>query len=566
MAPVFGQKTYGVWTQASEGAADFETRMLAKQDTLGLLVSSADNGGVNSASAQLVADSATAVAQGVGLTLKPGTYHLTTSVTFACGVVIPAGVIFLRDAGVTLTFNGWVFASRSNHFTGTGNVTFGPGAIAIAYAEWYGFGATATDTANGGAIDAAILSNAPEVLLPSGSYSYSGNGISIDRAIRFGGTGSCGGDGNATGNPGAATTKLTYTGTGVGLTLVGSGTEGKENLHVHDLSLWGTASAAGGVQLGSSVLVTKGSCKNLHIRGFTKVGAWGYRYAKVLSWVSQNVYCQANYDGFANLSGDVATTIYEANCMSRSNVRFGRYIAGFFETGQFDRPLAEGNGDAAWCFEGNGIHDVDIDNNHSEANNGTSGTAPLQIGLNANSGGTGVSSTIRFWGGGFYDAVAGRTVDSDYASAVAFHDVSWTSTVAGAWRATAHTKDCSYNHQSATIYEGMVAGNTPDGVAVLAQGSHGFERFTLAGAGATKSVGFAGTVLLTDLTNDRVALVRFAVNRHVAQILNDVDAFCHVGSGNAGTVNLDYSSGFFIQNSTAGSIDFMAEVISNRHL
>lgn len=79
---------------------------------------------------------------------------------------------------------------------------------------------------NATGIQNAINSGQPIITLPAGDISFS-TGLVIDRALRLDGAGSCGGDNNASGQPGVSTTRLLYSGTGDAIRIVGSGTEGK---------------------------------------------------------------------------------------------------------------------------------------------------------------------------------------------------------------------------------------------------------------------------------------------------------------------------------------------------
>lgn len=119
------------------------------------------------------------------------------------------------------------------------------------------------------ALQAAIDSGAPVVTLPAG-YIYFDQPLVVDRAIRIDGAGSCEGGvvGASSGQPGAATTQLVYRGSGAAVSVVGSGADGVENVHLSNFSLWGSEKATCGLHVGTGVNVSKSSFKNIHICAF----------------------------------------------------------------------------------------------------------------------------------------------------------------------------------------------------------------------------------------------------------------------------------------------------------
>mgnify|MGYP001574107842 CR=1 FL=1 len=173
--------------------------------------------------------------------------------------------------------------------------------------------------------------NVGAVFLPGGDWTYS-TGITIDREIKFyGAVGPGGGtiaeraSGGAAGSPGNSTTRLIYTGTtGAAITIVGTGTEGLESVHLSDFSLWGNVTCDGGIKIGSGTSLRYCSFKNVHVRGFTNAGTdlgYGFYIGNIIDSYFENCFAQANNNGF-NFRG-VSTTLNFMKCTSRTNLGFG---------------------------------------------------------------------------------------------------------------------------------------------------------------------------------------------------------------------------------------------------
>ncbi len=315
------------------------------------------------------------------------------------------------------------------------------------HAEWWGLSEAGTDALNSIALQASV-DNASSCAWPAGTYAYD-VGLVIDTAGKWGGLSSCGAAGNSGGEPDVNTTRIIYTGTGRGIDVVGSGTEGKENIHLHDFSLWDGSGflASAGLYLGSGVLVTKSSFKNIHLKNFQKVGAFGLEIGKCLESIFENVYAQDCYDGIGSLNGTM-TTLNFTSCWSRTNLRYGWSFNSAVGNGSsFYNCLAEGNGDAGLVLDG--VRSMDFINWYSEANNLTSFTTPIIIGNST------LANNIRFFGGTIDDAVGGTSVRLDNAERVVFYDMSLTTFNNGFMTASANTLQCAFYTTSGA---GLVAG------------------------------------------------------------------------------------------------------------
>jgi hypothetical protein len=407
-------------------------------------------------------------------------------------------------------------------------------------------------TDNATFIQNAINSGAGVVTLLPGTYNF-GTGLTIDRCMTFAGASSCGaGGGGGGGQPGAATTQLVYTNAaGVAITLVGSGVEGKENIHLRDFSLWGNATCDGGILVGSTTVVSKSSLKNVHVRGFTKVGGYGVRFGKVIETLFENVYTQDNYDGFVSLSADFCTTLRVVNCHSRSNVRYGTNLSSSQVYGcAFLGLLGEGNGDAGLYLGGAGVVGNEFYSYYSEANNGATGTAPVVIGV----GGTGAPSNINFFGGLLSDAVGGLSIDIDKGKAIQFDGMQLTNYATGFMRVTANTSGVVFRTLQTTVYSNNITGYAVGRAIVEVPLNAEHITVSLASNAAVGLAIAAGVFVITDTTNNKVALYNFAGARNLTQELLDPDNAYSITPGNASTINLYYSSGYAIENKTAGTI------------
>jgi len=313
-----------------------------------------------------------------------GTVFIDAPTTLSANLVAPRNVALICYTGnlinhgaYNLQINGPFKADELQVFSGTGSVTFGTRFVHYASPMWWGMDESATDAVNGAALNAAVNAMTPGVLMPNGgatAFNYN-QSIVIDRAIKFKGMGSCGTSGTAT----TSTTWLHYTGTGIAVDLVGSGAEGKENIHLADFMLTGTESAAAGIKLGTGTFVTKGSCKNIKAGGFTKVGARGWDINHCIGYSFENIYGHGNYDGIGFEGAN--TTLTFNNAQMRSNARKGWYFKNANVVTLLNC-LSESNYDEAFCFDGSTVQDVtsiSLINCDSENNQRTSGAAPIAI-------------------------------------------------------------------------------------------------------------------------------------------------------------------------------------------
>lgn len=240
-------------------------------------------------------------------------------------------------------------------------------------ADW-GFSTSASAATNATALQAAIDSGAAIVRGGSGLYSYS-TGLTIDRAIRIDFAGAA----EANGVAGTGSTELAYTGTGIGIDIIGSGANGKENIHLSNFILTGTVAATGGIYAGSGINVTRSSLKNIEIKGFTITNGYGLRFGNFLESVVENVNTRANYDGVIQVTGKSTTTLEVKSCYSGSNTRYGLYLTGTFFGSSFYNFVSESNGSNGLYIHGAGVRGLTFYSPYFESNNTTAGTEQILV-------------------------------------------------------------------------------------------------------------------------------------------------------------------------------------------
>lgn len=513
------------------------------------------------------------------LLVPPGLYSIQQNLTLTSAILFRPGAVLRPAAGKAITFRGAFDAPATRVFdTSLHNpsVTFGVGAVERALVQWWGFNPGDSDAARGRALKAAIASNAPVVALPNGTYGYDDEGapVVISRAIRFGGTGSCGG-GATTGNATASTTQLVYTGSGVALTLDGIAGEGVENIHLHDFSLHGSSSAAGGLLLGTQLsghMIMKGSLRNVHVSGFARSRSplgYGVRFGQVIEFLLENVYCQNNHDGFVNLPGDVATTLRVIDCHARTNTRFGINLAGtYLESVSFGW-LAEGNGTCGLKIGGSGatVANVDFFGYYSEANGSAvspprlPNVPPVQIGLTDTPGRV---SYINFFGGMIADVLDSGTPAFDVG---ACDNATWNQTRTrssgpGFIRVTEHTVDCVFTLPGASIYPGLTGGAPGPDCLRMNTGTTPQTVFipSLPDGRAHALPYTAGIVFVTDVTNNMSALFSLDGSARTTTLWQDPAS--HFSTTPGVKVSIGWRSGYVIQNSTGAAIQLLIQVLS----
>ena len=321
------------------------------------------------------------------------------------------------------------------------------------------------------AIVAAIAADVAVLHIPAGSWTLSA-GITLNRAIRIEGDGSC----NDNGTAGVATTKISYSGAGIAITLDGTGANGKENIHLSDFSLFGTSAATGGILVGVTTNVSKCSMRNVHVTGFTKVNAYGVCFQKCYLSLFENLYAQENYNGF--LIGVAAcsnTTLTFNNCISRSNYHLGWSIRQI-TNGLFNLCAAESNDNNGLAIQALGGGDV-VDsltfiNWHSESNLGDAhsygnlGNATIYI--------TGGATRIRMIGGYVSDlAGAVKALDLDNVNNSKFGGFSYAgaSESSGFMTVSVNTSNCVYEATDPAIPETYITGYAPARISLLVNGA-----------------------------------------------------------------------------------------------
>lgn len=394
------------------------------------------------------------------------------------------------------------------------------------------FGGLGDDTAdNSEALQAAVDSGAGMLWIDTGTYRFN-TGITIDAGIRIVGAGSVGAatdeeGGTSIGTAGPGSSVLKYTGSGRAITVIGSGTEGRQGIHFEHWMLRGNDSATDGIAIGygdDAQNTSICSMTDICIRDFTKPGATGLRLGKNLQTNLDLVYSINNYDGF--VIGDTShacTTLAARNCFAESALRHGWLLQSV-------------NGASFWqcaaqsCF-GDGLHiepdgagssvsKIDFLAYYSEDNNRdggspTLGTAPVVI---KQGGGPAAPSDINFFGARITDNVTlksacdnVRSIDLYACSRVAFYGGSLQTFAAGWMRATENVTDCLFVPfaTGGGVDPSSITGNHFRGVRV--GGPSPIIAGTVQGLSEVVFAYQSGIVVITDITNGKSAEI--AINR-----------------------------------------------------
>lgn len=266
------------------------------------------------------------------------------------------------------------------------------------------FGADPTGTDDSySAIQAAYDSNAAIIQFPAGTFKVSQT-IYIDRGVIINGAGAQDGSGGNGQSAGISTTLINYTGTGNCIDIVGSYTEGVSNVHISNLMINGTSLADGGLYIGSDVVVSKSTFKNLGIFEFTNTATnkgYGVGIDNCIECIFENVYVHGCNDGW-NIGFGSTTSCQFLSCYSRVNNQYGWIIRqgnGF----SFYQCIAEGNKKTGLVLNpDNGINmsEISFYSWYSEFNGDDADTYPAAL---IRTTGTGVCTDITFYSPAFYD-------------------------------------------------------------------------------------------------------------------------------------------------------------------
>lgn len=481
------------------------------------------------------------------------TYTFSTSVATTSNITlkIENGALASITTGKTLTLGGPIESGLYQVFscTGTGKVVLGASATDSVYPQWWGLSTSASDATNSTALQMAIDSGIGIIRIGKGQYSYS-KGLTITKALRFEGDA---GMGEHLGTVSDGVTCLKYTGSGVALTLYGLDVNGVYNIHLSNFMLLGTASATGGILLGTNfnTPVLLSSIKNVIAIGFTKSGAYGIKCLRTQQTVFENVYAVQCYQGFylGVATGDTGanTTLTFINCHSRSNTTYGWYIKDLIGS-SFYQCMAEANGNAGLYLYSNQVISVSFVQWHSESNNAKGGTAP-QVITGALSG----PSYINFYGGYFGDNIHGLRWDIDYARYINFHNItmgSYTNSI----KITANTTNCNFDTWATNVTYIDIIGNHIGGM-VINNLTPNFHSQVMAIGGAYSLPFSSGIILITDTTNHHSAMFSLNGKANSTSEMSDPDTKFANTVSQAGMIGVYYGSGMYrISNNTGGII------------
>jgi len=309
-------------------------------------------------------------------------------------------------------------------------------------------------------------------------------------------------------------------------------------------------------------MISKCSLRNVHVRGFSAQRGYGVSFERVLESLCENVYSQFNYDGFVSPESGVCTTTRFVNCHSRSNIRYGTYLAGIFSGCSSLGLLSEGNGAAGLRIEGKGVVGTDFISYYSEANNRTAGAAPIEIGKSALS----APMHVNFIGGYLADAVAGLSIDIDRGEMITFSDMALTSYSTGFMRVTSNSVAVVFRTAVADCRPRNVSGNALGRARIDSGGQPAQFEATIVDRGTVALPLQAGVILITDATNGVSAMFSLNASRHTATEWLDPGGKFSAISGTPNSINVAYANGYFVQNSTGGVIAILVAVLNTDYM
>jgi hypothetical protein len=295
------------------------------------------------------------------------TYTLTTSETIPSNITLKVGRGAIISGAGTLTVSNDPDAGSYKIFGTSITIT----GITESWAEWWGAAPSASQAVNSAAFQAAITGSGI-VKISSGEFEYNTT-LYFDKAVQFMGSGSVGTPGN---DAGPGTTRLAYLGTGIAMRLGQTGANGKANIHLSNFELVSNNLSLGGIRVGDVVPVSESSIKNVQIRGFSKVGAFGLNTYYCQEMLFENVICKSNYYGL--LADNVCTTTQFTNCTFKVSGKYGAYITNMFGSNFLDC-IAVDNVDAGLYISSASARGISFYGFYVEGNNTGVGTDAIIV-------------------------------------------------------------------------------------------------------------------------------------------------------------------------------------------
>lgn len=422
------------------------------------------------------------------------------------------------------------------------------------------------------AIQAAVDSGEPIITCPAGDIALAGT-VEIDAGIQFIGAGSCGAASGSIATIGPGTTRFLYSGTGWAFKLVGSGSEGKQNIHLSHFMITGNADATGGIWVGSDAtgFVLLSSLKHILVRDFTNTDAKGVYWAQSQQCIAEHVYTVHNYDNVVIGNTDsVTTTLTELACTYEQATRYGKYIRSAGNCVEL-MCVAQSNDSDGRHIQPNGVgaavSNYTMYSPHSEDNCRSLGTAPLYIG---NNGGT-EPTNIGIRGPCYWDDVTTKTqcgnvrsIDLDACNSLHFEDMPLQSYAFGFIRCTSSTTDGLFvpKGRGWGIQESNISGNHANGIRVGGK-SNGYAATITSGS----TVDFPyqdGIVDITDTTSNKSARISMNGSGHTTTIHSDPDSGFSVAAHaadnrihlfwNGGTSKYRISNGYGVDHAVKATV------------
>lgn len=525
----------------------------------------------------------------VTVVLIPGTWTIDDDLTITSNISLKVqpGALLTISTTKTLTINGPFDAGLYQVFSckGTGKVVFGIASAREAYSEWWGAkGDNSTDCTAG--LLAAIASKAPVVKLLAGIYNYTTT-LSLSKAIHIYGAGTMAYEGDATWSA-ETVTQLHYTGSDQAIQMGTDPSIVTGSIRLSDFWLSGTSSATNGIVMGDMATITNiHDCpmNNITITGFTKTGAAGLFISEADETIFTNVYTYSNYDGirigrsYAGVNGTVTMTRF-MNCKTRSNARYGIYIAeSCFDLSFFNLKVESNYGpglvidNVSGATGTSGIFHINFYSYYSE-NNARGGAYDYANIINSTSDELDSITHITFYSPIFMDG-SGAAADPTYCMQIGrvsyvdiinplFH-------VTGILKVETSASSCQVStpmfNRSGTERPDSVTNSNPNTLRFIMPAE---QRIYNSVVGDGTSYPFYAAMdhtvwCVTDLTNHKSAI--FALNATTVTLMLDPDSGFSVSEGAAKfNIFYDVGSGTFKYNNRTGStITYVMAPINGLH-
>ena len=305
------------------------------------------------------------------------------------------------------------------------------------------------------AIQSAINSNAAIVILPAGTFTISTT-LEIRRSMQFIGAGSSG----INWNPGLNTTNLVYTGTGVAMKVGSSPVTDEQNIHLSDFRIEGNVNADGGIDFGygSGEWFLESSAKRICVFGFSKAGAYGFRFKSCISSYFEQLIGRYNYWSMAILGSDINTSITLNRCHNYTAGQYGCYFVGFCTGSEFSGLINEQSAEEGLYIDSPNFANSSFISYYSESNGDTGATWLAPVSIHE-------AQYLNFFGGLILDyKPTYKAIYLDSALRIRFYNITLQAYQVDFITCTSNTSGCRFDNWNidyvATAIANQIAGNS----------------------------------------------------------------------------------------------------------